>query len=472
MNSIEPLEPRIAPAVVAAVTAGVLHVDHTAVSMADMLKIFESEPGKFDVTDNGNPVGTFPNVKSIAVALGETIDTVTVQLSSDGLPGFLNIDTGDGATNSVQIFQTTSFGRIGGNVRVTGGAGMDSVNVGGVAIKGSLTFTGEGQTDSVSGDDFFVSKTVVIDNVEHTTFDPINPVVFGALDIDQDEAASAVVFILNHVVTVKGKLTYCGSAVQDDNVTVVGTVGGPALLMLDAGTNTVKVAGRFNSTLTITGKGGNDAITFTDAQTALNDPMLIPNQIGYQNKAVKISLGDGTNSLTLERTSHFNDALSLTTGDGDDTVNFTDFFVQKGLTLTLGLGTNAVKHISGTHGIGGALKYTGGGGNDTVDLAGVVADTLSIKLGDGTNAVNNVALIVGKGVAITGGVGVDTLNFGIDSNEAILTVALGAGVDSLTFTSGALAGAKLDGGGDADTLVGESKLPVGSMILGFETKMP
>jgi len=469
MNSIEPLELRISPAVVAAIHAGVLHIDHIPATTADVLKVLQMAPGKFEVTDmvSATNYGTFENVKSIDIALGDTDDTVNLQCSSDGLAGTLKIATGPGA-NTVNLQGVAGSGRIGGAVTITGNAGADALHIGGIAMKSNLTFIGNGGTDSVSGDEFIVGKTLFIDNVENTTFDPIRPIVLGALNVDQDEAASAVVFILNNVVTVKGKLTYCGSPTQDDNVTLVGQVLGPALLMLDDGINNVKLAGRMNSTLTITGGTGADTISFTDAATAFADPLILPNQIAVHAKAVKLSLGAGANTVNLEKATHFYSSLAVATGAGNDTVNFGDFFVQKDLKLSLGDGTNMVVHAFGNPGIGGAFNYIGGVDADTVSIDQIVADKISIKLGDGANSVTGLARIVGKVASIIGGAGVDTLNLGLFSFDAVFTAKLGAGLDKLTYSGGAFAAVRLDGGTGDDTLVGTALLPADRKIVSFE----
>ena len=242
----------------------------------------------------------------------------------------------------------------------------------------------------MSGDEFIVGKTLFIDNVENTTFDPIRPIVLGALNVDQDEAASAVVFILNNVVTVKGKLTYCGSPTQDDNVTLVGQVLGPALLMLDDGINNVKLAGRVNSTLTITGGTGADTISFTDAATAFADPLILPNQIAVHAKAVKLSpLGAGANTVNLEKATHFYSSLTITTGAGNDTVNFGDFVQRTSSSPSATAPTWSFAPSAAPASAG--LSTIGGVDGDTVSIDQIVADKISIKLGDGANSVTGIA---------------------------------------------------------------------------------
>src|SRR4051794_5407288 len=193
MNSIELLEPRIAPAVVAMVSHGLLSILHTASSGADTLLVAETGPGKFAVSDTNTMAayGTFENVTSIDIHLGETADSVTVQCGADGLAGKLKIATGDGV-NFVSLSGGGVAGFIAGAVSVIGGADSDNVSLGsGLLLKKTLTIKGNGGTDYASGNTFTIAKKTTIDNVEQTTFESVLPAVFDILSIDQDEVSSA-----------------------------------------------------------------------------------------------------------------------------------------------------------------------------------------------------------------------------------------------------------------------------------------
>jgi hypothetical protein len=468
MNSIEPLESRIAPSVTVMLTGSVLHIDHTAASGADNLKIEESTPGKFAVSDtmSATDYGAFEGVKSIDVKLGDTDDVVVARFSSAGLAGALSIATGIG-TNAVTLEGVGGTGRINGAVKITGDAGKDALHINNLTTKGNVTFIGEGDADSVDGGGFIIGKTLFIDNVENTTFQSSSPVVMGSLNIDQDEAAAAVVFVLNDSVTVRGKLTYCGTPTFDDTVTVIGQVGGAALMMLDEGKNTVKLAARMAGTLTITGGAGKDSILFTNSSTALGGAPTIPDPVAIHAKAVKMTLGAGDNSVTIENAAAFYDSVSVTTTTGTDSVSLPHAFIQKNLKLNLGAGDNTLN--VGDSLVGGGLTYVGGNGQDSVSIFGLTADKVSITLGDGVNSVSGSPRITGKSVTILGGKDADTVNIGLSSFQAILTVKLAAGMDSLTYTGGPIDLAKLDGGADGDTITGTSLLPAGTKFPGFET---
>lgn len=483
MCFIECLETRIAPALVTpiVVSKGVLLLKHDAASgTADNLTVTETAPSSFHVTDNmaGMDYGTFTGVKSINVQFGATNDSLTLEVSGDGLAGALTMNTGDG-TNSINLNTTGSAGRIVGAVNIIGGSGADTVTPGdGIVIGGKVSFTGNDGADSITADNAYLTKRLSLDNVETITFGQSSPVVVGGMTVDNDEAATLITFILNDIVSIKGSLNYCGSDTQDDNVTINGQVSGLVKLMLEGGTNTVSIAGELGNALNISATGGNDSVTFTNHSTSVIPLIPGTTSVATIAKGVRIALGDGTNSLLMAEGSHFFNSVTLLAGAGSDTVNMGDFYIAKNLTLSLGDGTNVAQldPFSGVgentkHIVHGNLKFIGGIGNDTLGIDDLTAGGLIAKLGDGANGVTGFAPILGKKISITGGDGVDTLNVGFDSFNAAFSAKLGASDDPLTYTGGSLAKAVLDGGdGAGDTLSGLTLLPAVQKIKNFENE--
>jgi hypothetical protein len=482
MCFIECLETRIAPALITpiVVSKGVLLLKHdTASGTADNLTVTETAPGSFHVTDSmaSMDYGTFTGVKSINVQFGATNDSLTLEVSGDGLAGALTVNTGDG-TNSVNLNTTGSAGRIVGAVNIIGGSGADTVTPGnGIVIGGKVSFTGNDGADSIIADNAYLTKRLSLDNVETITFGQSSPVVVGGMTVDNDEAATLITFILNDIVSIKGFINYCGSDTQADNVTINGQVSGLVKLMLEGGTNTVSIAGELGSALNISATGGNDSVRFTNHSTSVIPLIPGTTSVATIAKGVRIALGDGTNTLSMAEGSHFFNSVTLLTGAGDDTVNMGDFYIAKNLTLSLGDGANTAQldpdsgiGQSVEHVVSGNLKLTSGAGNDTLSIDNLIAGGLTAKLGDGANGVSGFAEIMGKKISINGGDGVDTLSVGFDSFNGAFSAKLGAGDDTLTYNGGALAKAILDGGdGTGDTLSGASLLPAVQKIKSFET---
>ena len=478
MNSLEILEPRIAPALVMpTVTNGVLLIQHQggAGETAEHIVVTQTEPDKFKVEDTvANPMfPIFTGVKSIVVQAADLGDKIDMSFSHDGLPGSLDISIpGPVITtaNTINLMTVDGIsGLIAGKVNIHGSADNDSVNIqGGLAIASPVTFEGGDGTDTFTPDGAILAKKLTLESVEDiTTKNSYNPVLIGSMLVENEDANAPVVFILGHITTVLGPLTYCGSATVPDSVTLDGQVIGPAKLMLLDGKNDVKTAGTFGNGLSITGGLGDDTVDFHTVSLNTGDstkpPFIVANVAG----AVTMKLGDGTNAVTLEDASFFAKNVSIATGIGADTVNFASFSALKNVTLALGGGTNKLTAASDNY-VGGAFKYSGGAADDTVNLDGLLAGTISVALGDGPNSVSGHARIAGKSASITGGAGVDTID--LASTGGTLSAKLGAGNDTFTFEGGALAAAKLDGGADDDTLSGLTRLPPAAKtkIVGFE----
>ncbi|MEA3186838.1 MAG: hypothetical protein QOD99_668 [Chthoniobacter sp.] len=469
MNSIELLEQRIAPALLAPTLAkGVLTLRHDPASaVADNLLITQTAPGTFTVTDTGTVTNyTIPAgfIKSIDLQLGDTTDSLDFKPTTDGLSGFFKIATGGGGDTLTLESVSGTSGRIGGALTILGGIGADTVTLkGGIAVGGLLSFKGGGNNDKLEANNAFLGK-VSLDNIAQITAGDTAQATIGALTVDNDEVLGAVTFIITKIAGITGSIKYCGTDAGPDNVNIAGHVSGNVKLMLVGGGNSVTIAGAIAGSLGVTAGAGDDQVTFTQPAASTPGATL--------SKNVSLSLGDGGNTLTLDSNSQFLGSLSLKAGKGADTMSFADFSIAKNLTLNVGSGTNLVKDNGGQHVVSGMLKYTGGADADTVQLANTLAGKLSIVLSNGINDVSGTARILGKTISIKGGTGTDTMNVGFDSASAKLTAKMGSGADTFTYQGGALASVFLDGGKDADTLNGASLLPAVQKIKNFETTIP
>ncbi len=479
MNFIEPLEPRIAPAILVSPVdgKGVLLIKHdSAGNTAEHIVVTESltTPGMFNVKDTiaVADFGDFSGVKSIVIQVTDLGDMIDLSFSQFGLAGSLDI-TATGGTNLIKLGTAAGAvsGHIAGKVNVQGGIGSDSVSVeGGLAISSPVTFHGGTGVDAFTPQGAYLAKKLTLESVETITVDnALPPVVIGGMLVENEDANAPVVFNLSQVTTITGKLTYCGSASVDDNVTLNGEFLGDVKLMLLDGINNVTTAGTYSGNVSITGGSGKDTVTFQSKSLNLGDPTKGPFINATVAGKLSMNLGNGTNEVTLQDVSYFAKDVSITTGTGTDTVNLTQFSAAKNVTLSLGSGANTVKGASSITQdfVGGKFKYVGGVDADDVDLDKLIAGSIEVKLGDGANTVTGDLRITGKSAKFTGGSGVDALLLSLASTGGSLSAKLGAGVDSFTFLGGALASASLDGGADADTLTGQALLPPGAKIVSF-----
>ena len=475
MNSIELLEPRIAPAILTpTVSKGVLLIEHNGASgTAENLTIAQTGPNSFTVADSIAVAnfGPFAGVKSIVVKVTDLGDQIDFDFSHDGLAGALDITT-TGGTNAITLGSVDLIsGLITGKVTVHGGSGPDSLAVeDGIAIAAAVRFDGGADVDTFTANDAYLAKKLTLDSVENiTTQNASSPVVIGGMLVENEDANGPVVFILSQIAAITGPLTYCGSATVTDSVTLNGQFSGPVKLMLLDGTNNVTTSGSFASSLSVTAGTGSDTVDFKSVSGNLN-PLLPPFITANVAGPLALKLGNGTNTVTFADGSYFAKDIAITTGTGMDTVNFTKFIAAKNVTLALGNGVNTVNSAAGgaQNLLGGNFKFTGGADADTVDLDDLVAGNLNVNLGNGVNNVSGSARITGKSASFAGGSGVDTISLRLASSGGKLTAKLGAGVDSFTFLGGALASATLDGGADTDTLTGQPLLPAKQKISKFE----
>lgn len=485
MHSIEHLESRIAPAIMTpSVVKGVLMLQHDAASgTGENLVVTQTGTDTFTVVDMlpdpDTNFGAFTGVKSISVKFGSDGSTLDIAVSTTGLSGAVNVSATGGVNTYVLRTADGESGRIGGKVTVEGGVDEDTLLFqDGISTAAPVTFHGGTGADTFRPRDAYLAKKLTLESVEEITVQDIEPVVIGGLLVENEDANAPVIFSLSNVATILGKLTYCGSETVVDNVSIAGQVTGSALLMLFGGENNVTVSGQFASSLKITGTGGDDTVTFTTTSVNLAPPVppdVDPGPFVTANITGPLTmlLGDGTNTVTAEQNAYFAKGFSLTTGAGADTVNFDKFIAAKNVTLKLGNGTNMLTGTTdfGSHNyITGALKYTGGIDADTLDINHLIAGTLSVKLNNGANAITGEGRITGKSASITGGTGVETLNFGLVSTAAKLTVKLNSGDDVFTFLGGTLGSVLFDGSTGADTLNGIALLPAKSTIKSFETQ--
>jgi hypothetical protein len=142
------------------------------------------------------------------------------------------------------------------------------------------------------------------------------------------------------------------------------------------------------------------------------DPLVFD---GVESLVVDDEGGDNSMALsncTLDKT------VSITLGDGVDTLNIEDATVRGKVTLKLGEGGNTT-FVTNASDFLDKLTYTGGDGNDSlhVQASSDVDGDIKVTGGDGLNAVTFDTAILGGKLTVKGGATVDNVNI-VGSNVA------------------------------------------------------
>lgn len=173
----------------------------------------------------------------------------------------------------------------------------------------------------------------------------------------------------------------------------------------------------------LSGATGNESIAIT--QNAPGELSIAPSN-GTQLKLGSVLL-PVDQAQTIET---IFGGITVSLGEGDDTLVFDNLQIAKTLSVDLGNGTNSLT-LQGNSSFG-AINIKAGAGNDTVSVLDdslTVAGTLAAKLGDGVNTVDiliEAGLTVGRDVSIITGKGNDDIEIGANR------VAIGGKVSALT----------------------------------------
>jgi len=450
-SSLEPLENRIAPALLSIITAtyakGVLTLtgddqpSEFAIALTGIDAITLSASLHTQIALNGaapadSVVLTGP-ITSLTANLGVGDDHLT--LTGLSVTGALSFDGGDGMdrldiSNCVVGGAGTLKGgndndaislltlEVGGALSIDLGEGDNQFTYGGGAlnVKGVTTLAGGAGVDAIdiSGNTTFFAKGLTVslgagDNTFH--LENGESVFGGPLAITNgDHTGVAKVTLDVGSLQIKGGLTVAygtgpsTTSLASDNLQISGAVK----VMASEGTDFFGLTVDGAATV----KGG-----------------------------FKIDLGGGANTNVFQGSALVAPSLAITGGDGTDNVIFgTNSFRLGTVTLALGGGGNSANIGAAAFKASGLFKYTGGAGNDLLAFSGqevVLAKGVQMLGGDGANTFSeDVISFRGGALGFTGGTDTDVLTF--HSAEAVLggiKAVLGAGNNTVDAEGGFLA---------------------------------
>ena len=348
---IEPLEPRIAPAglIAVSVSGGTLQLktvagqdgDEVVTVAAQLDGTYLLTPGagvtlRIGGADFATPQAVGPVTKGLVADLGTGNDELNI--TSADFSGAVTVKLGAG--NDVL---TIAEARVGGALNVTGAEGNDTINLQGarVAIGGLFTASLGAGNDVLAGVASFLRFG-------------------GGLKIDTGADTDAVTL-----------------GDTDDNVTIHGNAiflggDGPQTLSLGAASDDFTVQGALQLNL----RGGDDTVTLTADQTSLG-------------------------------------SASFTFGDGNKTVDLglvdKRFSVRKDFKVSAGVGTHSIDLLGATASFG-SVQFAFADSSPTVRFAAEVMDIrgdLRWKSGDGNASFttrNNEAFVIPDALLIGGNV--------------------------------------------------------------------
>jgi large repetitive protein len=387
---LEPLEGRDAPAALTVSYSAVTHTLTVVGTDGDNQLTIQGDSGDpthfvlSSTTDTfvggGTTFASPSGVQNISLRMLAGNDPVTLSNSPPiRLAGALTIDGGDGSND---VFATDLT--VGKNLTIRNGTGSDNTQFTNLNVNGSLTLT----------------------NGEGETFTQVARTSAG-------------------VSTVRGSVTITNGTGTDTNLLNDLNVGGNVTIRNGRNGQNPGYTRIYNTYNTSSQSQirGSVSVSHLDGNGDLNGDWLLDAEVGGN-----VAYSYGTGSGTVRFDAHSTALLEVV--HGSVSVTGTGALrLRTGLFAGLGLA------------IGKNLTVTGGAAADSVSLyRATVNGTTSLNLGDGDNKVNiDDSLFVGPFKLTTGG-GADTVNLetatGTNTGTTfgrVVTMSLGAGVDSLTL---------------------------------------
>jgi len=417
-SSLEPLEARIAPAAitVSPVANGVLKISALDASTAAQVSVFFLDADTIQVSDGGSALAPVHGVHSIKITLGDQADSL--DFFGAEFRGPISISSGAG--QDVINFHGADTGGIFGDVSVVAKGNALVTVQDGSKITGTLSVT------TGAGGAVAVATTVGGLTTTNVASVSLIPDSYVAGNVRVIAPATGVVVTTGG--TIGGSLMVKGStsASAEDTVHLNGVVNGPISLVLgDGGSSVDSLAASFmaGDNVTISGKGGPDTVNLALGSS------LSSTGIGG---SLKISLGDGTNSITINGQARIDGGIRTSGGTGDDSVSMTYYGNVGGVArFDLGAGTNSVALHGGT--FNGGLVVTAGAGSDGINVGApgsTIAGPAKFLLGDGANTVTATSVLFGGGLSILGGKDNDIVTTGGSNFRGKTLVSLGEGTNS------------------------------------------
>jgi len=339
VHRTEPLEVRVMPASTSVSSSGVLTVNNID---GDVTVETTAVAGQIQITDLSGVIvvnGVTNKIVINGTNFGETIQFIASNGGTQDFGGSLEIKSLNG-DDTIDI-----NGRIGGNVKLTTGNGLDTVTttIGDVSVGGSFVMN-----DSAGAN------------------------VFNANGFSYDVGLAMTMNGVSVFAMGGGALLDVGGALT---ISRPGSSNVPVTVIID--TATADIGGA----LKITGGLDNDVVVITSAFSL--------------NGSATLNLGDGINTFVLTPTAGGTGIagnLSYTGKSGVDVaVLGVDSVIGGNATFNLGGGINTFVDAPAAQ-FGGNLSIVGENGTNTAVVTGIINGGLSIKFGNGDG---NTAVVTG-----------------------------------------------------------------------------
>jgi hypothetical protein len=348
--TLEHLENRWAPTILASVKNGILTVSGAADNSTDTVLVKETSANTFevdDVTSGGSSTvvaSGLTDVNSVRLNLTGTSNILSVDLGGNTLAGSLIANLGN-TNNSLSV----ADGTISGSLRVRGGSGTDAVTIGSADTTLTVAHDSSVRLESLSGDSIKVLSGVTFQDdlsgsAASTTLNQgstvqdslhvfggggdssvtVNGTVGGNLSVGggfcHHDQAGSTSLTLGASGSVGGNLYFSGSGASD-NLDIAGTITGNAFVRMFGSNNSATV----ESTASI---GGAD-FRFGNGSSALTLAGTIGTS-GSTGTVLRVSTGNGADTVTFSASAVINGNARVRLGSGADNVSLKDSAIVTG----------------------------------------------------------------------------------------------------------------------------------------------
>lgn len=391
--------------------------------------------------DGGNAVtfgaNTMVNVENLVLGTGHSY-VFTANDATVASGAGLTVDASALGSGNQLLFDAQA--ETDGHFVVTGGAGADSINLGGPSVLAASTIDGGAGYDTLSlNGDYAAGVTfsaTTVTNVENLVLSTGH--TYDLTTDDNTVAAAATLTVDGSGLGAGNALQFDGSAETDGSFSIDGGAGDDTLT---GGANADTFDLSLGGTDTVSGGNGDDTFSL-GASFDSNDK--IDGGAGYDVLKLDgnyFALGP-IGATTLKNV----DEIDLSTGVGPRTYALTvtsDFVVAAGDTLKVdasALTASDSAQVNESVETDGHLDFIGGGGDD-IAYGGALADTLDLS-GGGDDLVSggggDDTILVGGTLTeddgINGGAGNDTLALNGHYSDLNLGAGIGGVVSVETFT--------------------------------------
>ena len=400
---------------------------------------------------------------------------LTVNLGETGGDSGHNIELNLQSAKGVSITTTSGAKTISlsgtyvGNVSLTNGIGHETTLFPQTVITGNLTIkNGSGGSDTNFTGSVEITGNVAITNLtgtDHIIASGTVLTVTGTTTISNGNGGGSIELRPTGTLNLSGNLSITDG--EGDNEVVIGKVGATIQTLKNVSMNhgvgdsiTTFFGTVAMGIVTLTG-GEGDHNFETKGATTTKDLTLnfVGSNFGMEflvraaltvNGNLKMTTGSGRDALATGTNLNISGTTTVSTGAGDDFVNFRNATLTGNVSVTTGSGADQVRiGLDGASTLAGNLTLNTGTGDDSVIIDRTTfRGTVSVSLGAGSDSLdiedlfadNGIKTRFEKAVTINAEAGDDRINIGLanDTDDfaeflSTLTINAGSGVDIVKF---------------------------------------